>query len=120
MGIVRKILGPKSKYDKELPYTYEARMSIIDGEEEYNAYLADTICGLVEYLDDNNIEPDEVQLFEIYQERETAINMALFTSGDNKWLFRPEMCESFKEHYKGHIHDHICSFADRDRKGSGP
>ena len=36
MSILTKVLGPKSKRDKSLPYTYEARVTIIEGEELYN------------------------------------------------------------------------------------
>ena len=28
MGLMRKILGPRSKYDKSIPYTYEARIEL--------------------------------------------------------------------------------------------
>jgi len=29
MGMIRKIIGPKSKYDKSIPYTYMAKVPII-------------------------------------------------------------------------------------------
>lgn len=32
MNMLEKFLGPKSKYDKSLPYTYEARIPIFEGE----------------------------------------------------------------------------------------
>ncbi|MDE2309649.1 MAG: hypothetical protein KGL01_02335 [Betaproteobacteria bacterium] len=120
MGLFEKILGPKSKYDQSLPYTYEARMRILEGSEEYNSYFADTICGLVEYLHQNDIRPDEVQIIEIYEKQESQIDMKLFTTPDQQWLFKPDICRSFEEHYKGHIQDNTCSFKDRDGKGSGP
>ena len=64
MGVVRKILGPKSKYDKSLPYTYMAESPVIEGDENlFSYYFADTICGLVEYLDKNDIKPEEVKLW---------------------------------------------------------
>ena len=120
MNLIREILGPESKYDTSLPYTYEARIPIIEGEDEYNSYVADTICGLVDYLDDNGIAPDEVQIIEIYQERETPIEPELYATADNHWRFRPELCESFKAHYQGHIEGGHCSFEDRDHKCKGP
>ena len=120
MGLLGKILGPKSKYDKSLPYTYEARISIFEGSEEYNSYFSDTICGLVEYLHQNDIKPDEVQIFEVYQGHESAIDAKLLTTADHQWLFKPDICHAFEEHYKGHIQDNTCSFNDRDGKGRGP
>lgn len=120
MSMLERILGPKSKYDRSLPYTYEARIRIFEGSEECNSYFADTICGLVEYLHENKIRPDEVQIVEIYQGRESLVDAKLFTTPDQQWLFKPDICRSFEEHYKGHIRENSCSFDDRDGKGSGP
>ena len=49
MNLIKKIIGPKSKYDKDLPYTYEAKVACWDGADEYNSYFADTICGVISY-----------------------------------------------------------------------
>lgn len=120
MKLFEKLLGPKSKYDKSIPYTYEARVKIIEGGDEYNSYFSDTICGLVGYLHENGIKPGEVQVLEVYQERETPIDVALFTTPDHHWLFKPDICRSLEQHYKGHIQEYTCSFNDRDCQGSGP
>ena len=120
MNLVREVLGARSKYDKSLPYTYEARVPIFEGSEEFNAYVADTICGLVEHLSANDIAPDEVQIFEVYEEGERPIEVALFASADNQWLFKPDLCESFKSHYPGHIEGGHCTFEDRDDTCEGP
>lgn len=120
MNMLEKFLGPKSKYDKSLPYTYEARIPIFEGEAEYNSYFSDTICGLVDYLHHNNITPDEVKIVEVYQKREAPIDGRMFTTPDHQWLFKPAICRSFEKHYKGHIRDHSCSFKDRDCRGCGP
>jgi hypothetical protein len=49
VGIITKILGPLSKYDKSLPYTYMAKVIVIEDDDELaNYYFADTICGIVE------------------------------------------------------------------------
>jgi len=53
MSLLSKIIGPKSKYEKDIPYTYEARVKVVD--EEYNSFLADTICALVAHLVENKI-----------------------------------------------------------------
>lgn len=120
MNLFEKILGPKSKYDKSIPYTYEARIRIVEGSEDYNSYFADTICGLVEYLDQNGIKPGEMQIIEVYQEREVPLDVKLLTSAEHQWLFKPDICRSFEQHYKGHIRESSCTFDDRDCKGSGP
>ncbi|HUW25675.1 MAG TPA: hypothetical protein VMW07_03995 [Gallionella sp.] len=120
MGLTDKILGPKSKYDKSLPYTYEARVRIFEGSEEHNSYLADTICGLVEHLHRNGIKPDEVQIVEVYQEQEFPIDVKRFARSGQQWLFKPDLCRAFEDHYQGHIQAGTCSFSDRDFKGNGP
>ncbi|OGT34032.1 MAG: hypothetical protein A2W28_02725 [Gammaproteobacteria bacterium RBG_16_51_14] len=120
MSMLRKLIGPKSKYDKSIPYTYEARAQIIEGLDKYNYYLSDTICGLIEYLEKNGIQPDEVVIYEVYQDKEKEIQREFYTTEKGGWLYRPEICQSFEQHYKGHIHKGECSFADRERKGIGP
>lgn len=120
MTLLGKILGPKSKYDKTLPYTYEARVRIFEESEEYNSYFSDTICGLIEYLHQQRITPEGVQIVEVYLKQEFPIDVKFFTTQDRQWLFKPDICRAFEEHYKGHIQDRICSFQDRDRRGIGP
>jgi len=120
---IRKILEPKSKYDKSIPYTYEAKVDILSGqrkEPKYEHYFADTICGLIEYLDEHNIGPDEAQLNEVYRNKKIIVKKDYCITPDGKWLFRPDICDSMHAHYKGHSDEHSCSYRDRDREGSGP
>lgn len=120
MDFFRRILGPKSKYDVSLPYTYEARVRLVPEDEEYNSYFSDTICGLVEYLHQKRIQPDAARIFEVYGDRECLIDSHLFTTSDHQWLYKPDICRTFEQHYRGHIHNDKCSFMDRDRGGIGP
>ncbi len=114
MGLIRRILGPRSKYLKELPFTYEARVEVSDGAEITNTFLSDTICGLIEYLQGDGIDPSQVEIREVYEDGETLIDQALYTSEDGQWLARPAMCRSFESHYPGHIRENECTFGDRD------
>lgn len=34
MGIIKNFIGPKSKYDQSIPYTYIAKVPIIEGDED--------------------------------------------------------------------------------------
>lgn len=131
MTVVSKLFGPKSKYDKTLPYTYMAKIDVLNGkgdEPVYDFYFADTICGLIEYLDDHDVFSDEVVLTGIYQTQEYVLNNNIFTSKNGNWLKRPKLCKALEAHYKktldsfykGHIDDGECAFEDRERKGSGP
>ena len=74
MSMISRFIGPESKYDNSLPYTYEARVPVIEGDDDYNSYISDTICGLIQYLQDKNINPDEATLYEIYKEDEKIID----------------------------------------------
>ena len=120
MGILREFIGPASKYKDDIPYTYEARIRILDTEDDYTSYIADTICALVEHLDANQISPEEVELYEIYKEQEKPLEIAFCVSNEGTWLERKQLCDSFKQHYPGHIDDNGCTFEDRERDVSGP
>ncbi len=120
MGLLEKILGPKSKYDKSLPYTYEARIRIFEDGSEHKSCLSDTICGLVGHLERHGVGPGEAEIFEIYQERETPIDARLLSSAEGRWLTKQELCRAFEQHYPGHIHASGCSFEDRERGCLGP
>ena len=129
MGIIRKVLGPKSKYNSTLPYTYIAKVAVIEGDDNlFNHYFADTICGLIEYLQERGIKPEEVELSGCYRDKEIPIDKKYCLSETGDWLKRPDIChslethykESMEEQYKGHVELGECSFEDRDREGSGP
>ena len=129
MGIIRKFLGPKSKYNKSLPYTYLAKTPRFDGDDEIFAYYySDTICGLIEFLEGNNIEHEHTEIYGVYRDDEVLLDLKLCTDSEGKWLNRPEICRSLEQHfkktleekYRGHIEIGECSFEDRDRKGIGP
>ena len=125
MGIVSKVFGPVSKYDKSLPYTYMAKVNIIEGDEELaNYFFADTICGLVEHLTNNQINPQEVHLFGCYRKKEIPLDHDPLVDEDGNWLQRPKLCKSLEEYYnktmddryKGHEAHSDCSFDDRSRE----
>ncbi|HMM55368.1 MAG TPA: hypothetical protein PKC23_10170 [Candidatus Desulfobacillus sp.] len=120
MGLVARILGPKSKYEKSLPYSYEARVRVFEDGSDPKTYLSDTICGLVEHLERNRVDPAATEIFEIFQERETPIDARRFVGAGGRWMTRPELCRSFEQHYPGHIHATGCSFEDRERGCAGP
>ncbi len=129
MGIIRQFLGPKSKYDRSIPYTYVAVVPVIEGDSDLaNHYFSDTICGLIEYLQENNIEPGETELFACFQDKEIPIDIIHCTDKKGNWLTRPHICNSLETHYKktleeqykGHIEEGECFYEDRSRNGSGP
>ena len=113
MGIIRHFIGAKSKYEQDIPYLYEARIKVLG--DEYNSYMADTICALIEYLADHEFDSDEVEIFEIFKGEEKKLELNYCISGDGKWLSRSELCDSFKAHYPGHIYEGGCTFEDRQR-----
>lgn len=113
MGILRTILGPKSKYVDELPFTYEARVLVVEDLEITNTIVSDTICRLVEHLLEKGIDPKQVEIREVYPDREELIDQALYTNAEGHWLRRPFMCRSLREHYPGHAIEGNCTFRDR-------
>lgn len=128
MGLLKKVLGPRSKYDKTLPYTYVAKYATIEGGDDYLYYFSNTICGLVEYLDTHDLAPEAVELFGVYRREEIRIPKEPCVDAGGKWLHRPHICRSLEERFqktlderfKGHVQKGVCSFDDRDREGEGP
>ena len=131
MGIKDSILGPPSKRDRSLPYTYEARVDILAGEgaaPEWDHYFSGTLCGLVEYLDEQGIAPGDVLLFGVYRKRQVPLDVDLLVDEDGRWLPRPGLCRALEDHYghtrdecyRGHVEKGTCAFADRERRGAGP
>ena len=128
MGIIRKFLGPKSKYDKSLPYTYLAKEAIIKGDILYSYYYSDTLCGLIEHLDIKDVLPKEVEIYALYKGKEKKLDKTIFLDNNNEWLFRPGLCRKLEEYfektndtlYMGHKELETCAFDDRDRTGEGP
>lgn len=131
MSVTSKLFGPKSKYDKTLPYTYMAKIDVLSGKGDnpvYDFYFADTICGLIEYLYEHDVHSNEVIVAGLFHRKEHELDKSVFTSKNGEWLQRPELCNALEGHYKktldkfykGHIEDGECSFEDRDRQGSGP
>jgi len=116
MDFIKGIFGPKSKYDKGLPYTYEAKVACWEGADEYNSYIADTICGVISHLDKKNIRPVDARIFEVYENQEIELVVANYSYSDNDWYVHNDLCQiSCKEQYPGHVSLTDCSFSDRDR-----
>ena len=120
MSILRSLLGPKSKYDHRLPYTYEARLSVTGVEGLTESYVSDTLCALLERLADEKAEPAEVTILEVRPEGESPVLLEHCLGADGKWLRRPEACRSFEAHYAGHEKTGRCCYRDRSRAADGP
>jgi hypothetical protein len=129
MSIVDKITGPKSKYKKDLPYTYRAQVNEIpDVHDVTSNYFADTLCGIIDYLRENDIDPQWTTIYGVYRKKEVKLDTSHCVNNDGKWLERPDIChaiekkyrETLDEIYKGHVEKGNCEFEDRDRDGMGP
>lgn len=124
-------IQPRSKKDRSLPFTYEAWVDILEGaglEPVYDHYFSDTLCGLIECLDDKGIGPEHVQLYGLYRGKHARLDEAVCTDEEGRWLARPHLCLALQKHfahtheecYRGHVADGRCAFDDRDREGAGP
>lgn len=122
---------PQSKRDRTLPYTYEAWIDALDGagsEPVWNHYFCDTLCGLIECLADEGVDPTKVELYGVFQKKQTPLDNDLLTDDDGQWLKKPDLCRALEEHYehaheecyRGHVEKGHCSFEDRDQKPLGP
>jgi len=124
MNLIRKLFGARSKYDKNLPYSYEARIytvaQAVEEEEDFVSCLSETICGLINHLMDNHTDPNQVRLFEIYVDRETPIPEACYMGEDGNWLPKEQLCELMTSRYGEAKTEHNCQFRDRDQTPVGP
>ncbi len=62
----------KSKKDRSIPYTYEARIDRLSGQADEpldHSFFADTLCGLVELMVEEGIAPADVRFYAVYQAR---------------------------------------------------
>ena len=125
MSLFRKVVGPKSKYDKNIPYAYMAKIYVIENDDDLcRYYYGDTICSLIEHLHNIDIYPFEVELYGIFRGEEILIDQKVCTDEFGNWLLKPELCRSLEEHYKytldkiykGHVEIGECSFEDREEK----
>ncbi|MDH5444388.1 MAG: hypothetical protein OEY52_02460 [Gammaproteobacteria bacterium] len=115
MTWAEKQVGPHSKYNKTHPYTYEARVSVLEWDDAYNSYYSDTICGLIDFLKQKNIRPDQVTIYEVYQDHEEIVDTCLCLDNHDLWLSRPGLCRALKDYYKGHIDNDHCRYHNRSR-----
>ncbi|MGD9546847.1 MAG: hypothetical protein AB7V45_04765 [Candidatus Krumholzibacteriia bacterium] len=131
MGLIKGTARPQSKKDRTLPYTYEGRVDILEGkgaEPVYDHYFSDTLCGLVECLDEEGFGPDRVRLFGLYRGEKSELDNSVLVDDRGRWLKRPALCRALEQHYahaheecyRGHVEKGPCSFEDRDRSGEGP
>ena len=71
---------PHSKRDRPLPYTYEGWIDALDGkgtEPVWHHYFCDTLCGLIEFLADEEMDPGKVKLYGVFRKEQ---NLNLFMS----------------------------------------
>jgi hypothetical protein len=120
MGILRSIIGPASKYDHRLPYTYEARVIVAGVPGMTESYVCDTLCGLLERLASEQAPPSDATILEIRPEGEFPVLVAHCVDTAGQWLRRPEACRSFEAHYVGHERSGRCCYRDRSREADGP
>lgn len=61
MSILSRVLGPESRYDRRLPYTYEVTVPVAGVKGMTHSYISDTLCGLLECLDREKVQPPEIR-----------------------------------------------------------
>lgn len=119
-SILRRVLGPASKYDDRLPYTYEARVPDPAIPGTFDSVICDTLCGLLERLADEGVDPAEATLLEIRPGGEFPVLTAHCLDARGQWLRRPAACAAFAAHYAGHEAHGRCCYLDRSREAEGP
>ncbi len=112
--------GPTYRQAKTTPYLYEARVAVMEWSDAYNSYFSETICSLINFLRQKNIKPEQVKLYEIHQDHETAVETCYCIDNNDLWLSKPRLCLSLIEKYRGYIQQRNCPFRDRNQLACGP
>lgn len=131
MGILDRIRRRRDEANHDLPYTYEARVDILEGRGQGaidDHYFSTTICGLVEILVDAGVPSTHATLYGVRRRSRLALDHSLLTKSDGSWREPPELCHVLEERfdqtkddlYRGHVEHGECSFEDRERRGEGP
>ncbi len=119
MSLLIRMLG--SKYDKDLPYTYEAVVNVLEDDDSMQvSYFADTICGLTDALARRRKNPRSVAIFEIFQGDKTLVPKTCYLSEDGEWLPRSALCHPMTTRYGEPSNEGNCPFCDRTTAFCGP
>ena len=93
MSLKRKFLGPKSKYDKSLPYTYMAKAQIMKVIQIWFQHILQILfVDLLNIWMQRKITPNEAELFGIYRKDEIKLDKKILIDNKGNWLLRPEIC----------------------------
>jgi len=110
MHILHRLFG--SRYDKTIPYGYEAVIKNDIPELELDTFfLGPTICELVKYMKKNTVEPDRVKIFELFNDREKELPREMYLD-DDQWLNRTNLCKITKRYGEEECFPK-CRFQDR-------
>jgi hypothetical protein len=114
-----RLLG--SKYDDALPYAYEAVIYPLGEDDSIRvSYVADTICGLVNFLKKRREDPEGIKLFEVFRGKEVPIPEKCYLGEDGKWLPRRKLCNPMTRRYGEQMNETNCRFRDRNDAVCGP
>jgi len=110
-----------SRYRRDLPYSYEAVVDVLEDDCSLRvSYLADTVCGLTNFLSRNGQDPSAVSLFELFRGRQTLIPKDSYLDLNGSWLNRAALCRPMTRRYDETGSPGNCPFCDRNEPVSGP
>ncbi|MBV1959271.1 MAG: hypothetical protein KUG53_00930 [Pseudomonadales bacterium] len=119
MGLLERVFG--SKYNKRLPYTFEARINVLEDDTSLQKYVyADSFCALTNGLKKRRQDPEQVEIYEIFQGREGKIPKHCYLSEEGCWEPRMKLCDSLCSRYRDPSVVPECEFSDRDREVAYP
>jgi len=121
MGVFKRIFKNRyswiKKEDPKLPYTYQAKLQVFEGEDDIIInWFSDTICGICGYLKKRRENPNDITIIECFNGKETIIPKEVYTKND-KWLPKKELCKAHRR-YGSEGNEECCSFQHRDQKVS--
>ncbi|RLA20349.1 MAG: hypothetical protein DRQ61_02205 [Gammaproteobacteria bacterium] len=114
MGFLEKNFG--SKYNRRLPYTFEARINVLEDDETLQTHLyADSFCALTNRLKKQLQDPKQVEIYEVFHDREGKVPEESYMSDEGRWEPRMKLCSSLCGRYRDPDVEPECEFGDRER-----
>lgn len=114
MSVFERLFG--SKYDKNLPYAYQAKKQVVEGYDDItHDWFSDSLCALCNHLRKLGEEPKSIVIYECFRGCDKELAKEAYACSDGKWLEKRNLCMAHCRF--GTVKSSSnCGFLDRDLK----
>jgi hypothetical protein len=121
MNLFKKFVEYKwfrSKNNNKTPFTYEAKLQVFEGSDDITiSWFSDTICGLCKYLSKHKEDPNDITIYECFNQKEIEMPKHIYMNPNSQWKPKKELCKAHRR-YGSDGSEECCAFQGRDSKVS--